>query len=132
MLKPEELRSGLGQFTGTENWTRHVLARNMLMTDGILYLRENADCFWLIDAIASHISTDARLRNEEFQTWTFERAGDHDLSKPHLLYVTDGNTDKRIVTQEIGYSDFPLPKITLWAVYDLEFEGWVLMLPSEY
>jgi hypothetical protein len=130
MLKPGALELGLAQFTGTEQWTRHALASNMLMTDGVLYLRENADCYWLVDAIASYVAHSPELKGEHFQAWTFERV--HEVTKPHLLYVTDGNGDKRLITQEIDYSDFPLPKITLWAVYDGGFKAFVLMLPSEY
>jgi len=133
MLSAEHLEGNLARFTGTENWTRHALARNMVMTDGVLYLREHADCHWLIDAIASYVGYSPELKGEHFQVWTFERTGDQvaDGSKPHLLYATDGN-DNRIATQEIGFSDFPLPKIVLWAVFDGGFDAFVLMLPSEY
>ncbi len=44
-----------GQFSmGTENYYRHSLVPNFLFTDGVKYLAENAECFWLIDIIASY------------------------------------------------------------------------------
>ena len=43
----------LGQFTGTSRYYR--ISRIHLLTDGTRYLAEQAACFWLMDAIASHL-----------------------------------------------------------------------------
>ena len=42
----------LRQFTGTEQWYRHGLARNILFTDGAKYLADEAGAYWLLDEIA--------------------------------------------------------------------------------
>ena len=47
-------QSTLKQFTGTERYYR--ISRRHLLTDGTKYLAENAECFWMMDAIASHLS----------------------------------------------------------------------------
>jgi len=128
---------GLSGFTGTENYTRHSLARRMVMTDGVVWLREAADCFWLVDAIASHLMTNRRLQREDFQVWKFEKFGEGDMADanhPHMLTCTDGNKGTRpLASQEIEYSDFPLDEITLFcergAVGDEAVM--VLMLPGE-
>ena len=44
----------LGQFTGTSKY--YKISRRHLLTDGTRYLAEQAACFWLMDAIASHLS----------------------------------------------------------------------------
>ena len=46
--------SALAQFTGTEKHYR--ISRRHLLTDGTRYLAEKAACFWMMDAVASHLS----------------------------------------------------------------------------
>ena len=46
-------QSTLTQFTGTERYYR--ISRRHLLTDGTKYLAENAECFWMMDAVASHL-----------------------------------------------------------------------------
>jgi hypothetical protein len=46
--------SQLSHFTGTERYYR--ISRRHLLTDGTKYLAEEAECFWMMDAIASHLS----------------------------------------------------------------------------
>ena len=41
------------QFTGTAKYYR--ISRRHLLTDGTKYLAEAAECFWMMDAIASHL-----------------------------------------------------------------------------
>jgi hypothetical protein len=43
----------LNQFIGTEKYYR--ISRKHLLTDGTKYLAEEAECFWMMDAIASHL-----------------------------------------------------------------------------
>ena len=43
----------LSYFTGTEKYYR--ISRRHLLTDGTKYLAEEAECFWMMDAIASHL-----------------------------------------------------------------------------
>ena len=43
----------LSYFTGTEKYYR--ISRRHLLTDGTKYLAEETECFWMMDAIASHL-----------------------------------------------------------------------------
>jgi hypothetical protein len=43
----------LSQFTGTAKYYR--ISRRHLLTEGTKYLAEKAACFWLMNAIASHL-----------------------------------------------------------------------------
>ncbi len=51
--------SRLSLFTGTEHYYR--ISRRHLLTDGTKYLAEEAECFWMMDAIASHLSESTRI-----------------------------------------------------------------------
>ena len=112
--------SDLAQFTGTENWYRHTLARNVHYTDGILFVAERAGAYWLIDEIALAQKAEAALAGEEFQVWTLIVEG-----SSALLRCDDGN-DRRLLERRIDYTDFPEPGIKLYVA-----DG-VIMLPGEY
>jgi hypothetical protein len=47
------LLAELAQFTGTQGYTR--ITRRHLLTDGARYLADHAECYWLVDAVASHL-----------------------------------------------------------------------------
>jgi hypothetical protein len=53
-LNPDLLLSNLAQFTGTTQYYQ-ITARTVL-TDGAKYLADAAGCYWLMDAIASHLA----------------------------------------------------------------------------
>jgi hypothetical protein len=112
--------SQLTQFIGTQHYYR--ISRRHLLTDGTKYLAENAECFWMMDAIASHLS--------EIGTsdWFVQIMVTVQNSRATMIY-DDGN-GKEHARQEIPYTDFPLEQIRLYACWD--GEHWVIMLPSEY
>ena len=125
-MNPSQLRASLAHFIGSETFIRHGLARSVLMTEGVVFLAEQAGAHWLTDAIASYLH-DARARQEDFQVWHLVVDAS---TRRATLTMTDGNTNKSIITQEIEYTDFPLDEITLWLISDGPHR--VLMLPSEY
>ena len=45
-------KTDLRQFTGTEQWHRHGIARNVLYTDGAQYVAESGGAYWLLEEIA--------------------------------------------------------------------------------
>jgi hypothetical protein len=109
----------LAQFTGTEKYYR--ITQRHLLTDGTKYLAEQARCFWLMDAIASHLT---RSHDDHFAV---ARLVVHDSSA--VLTFDDGN-DSVFAKQAIEYTDFPLSEIKLYCAFD--GEHWVIMLTSEY
>jgi len=113
----------LDQFLGTENYFRHP---GIQYTDGVQFLAENADCFWLVDAIASYqpvLRENPRLF--DFQCWDLKVA-DAGGFRSAVLICTDGDSEVPIITQQIEHTDFPLPSIHLYV------ERGVLLLPSEH
>lgn len=110
----------LRQFTGTEQYYRHSLARKILYTDGVQYLAEKAGAYWLVDKIAI-MQIDPKIRAEEFQVW---RMIVKDGSA--ILTCDTGEELPSIYREEIAFTDFPLEKIDIWV------EGGVILLPSEH
>ncbi len=123
MLNARELEAGLAQHTGSETFTLHGLARNVRMTEGVVWLANNAEAHWLTDAVVSYLADD-RAKREPFQVWTLRTAL---ISNSAALTMTNGNSKKAIVAQAIEYTDFPLPEVVLYLVR--ESDHWVLMLP---
>ncbi len=110
----------LAHFTGTARYYR--IGRRHLLTDGTKYLAEEAECFWMMDAIASHVSEIGT------QDWFVQvKVQVHD-SQATMIY-DDGNGNE-LARQEIPYTDFPMEAVSLYACWDGEY--WVIMLPSEY
>jgi hypothetical protein len=110
----------LAQFTGTTCYYR--IGRQHLLTDGTQYLAEEAHCYWIMDAVASHVAEIGtadwfivvRIEVEECRA---------------IMRYEDGN-GRELARQDIPYTDFPFSNFTLYAVLDTEH--WVIMLPSEY
>jgi hypothetical protein len=57
----------LKQFTGSEHFYRHGLSRNHIYTEGVQFLAERAQAYWLLDKIALHGSS--KIARESFQVW---------------------------------------------------------------
>jgi hypothetical protein len=118
-MNANELKSNLSQFIGTENFHR-ITARHIL-TDGTKYLAEQAQCFWLMTAVASHLP-------KHFHDY-FAVAELKVVGNSATLILDDGNGNV-FARQSIEYTDFPLSEIKLYCSFDEEF--WVIMLTSEY
>jgi Family of unknown function (DUF6876) len=117
-MEASKLASDLKQFHGSSHYWKHLLGFHY--TDGVKYLAENAQCYWLIDLVASW-AISKNLDNEEFLV--FELV----VNKDSTAQVTISDGNKRVLgTQEIEYTDFPLPKITIWCIEK------IIILPSEY
>jgi hypothetical protein len=126
-----KIRNFLAQCYGSDQpYTKHSLVKRLVFTDSVRHLREMADCFWLVDLIASY---QHKLTDQTFQVWKFTCN-----TKLHLGTMTceDGNGNE-LVRQEVEYTDFPLDELTLWAELggygsaDNWTEAMVLMIPSE-
>jgi len=110
----------LKQFTGTEKYYR--ISKRHLLTDGTKYLAEHASCFWMMDAIASHLM---EIGTDDWFVIVKTTVTD---AKALMVYE-DGNGHEH-ARQEIPYTDLPLDDVTLYACWDSEH--WVIMLPTEY
>jgi len=111
MLSKAEIQNGLAHMTGTEAYHRlSPLHGRMVCTDGVAWLAENADCFWLIDIIASYQSRcakDEMLRDFQLWTITCEPAPEGKMRKATVKCERDTG-DQNPIVQEIPMTDFPL------------------------
>ena len=119
------LEHELTQFIGTTCYHRFGSMLGSLMTDGAYFLAEHAQCYWLFDALDSHLVGKAQ-REEYFAVSTLtvdteERDG--------VLLITDGNGNT-FARQKLEYTDFPLREIKLYSSFD--GVRWIHMLTSEY
>lgn len=97
---------------GFENSYRHLFG--LVYSEGFKLLAETCGAYWLIDILASY---QPRLKGEEFQLWiltapeaegkpwVIEAWTDTPPKNPAKPRSFDG---KRLVRQEIEYSDFPV------------------------
>jgi len=110
----------LAQFTGTGTYYR--ISRRHLLTDGTKYLAEKGACFWMMDAIASHLC--------EIGTRDWFVLVRVQVTEGRALMIYEDGNSREHARQEIPYTDFPMTCITLYACWDQEH--WVIMLPGEY
>ena len=132
MLTAEQLKTELNQFNGTENYYKHSLGFSY--TDGINFLAENAECYWLLDAIGSYqhkLRLNPMLR--DFQLWLLVVCDSHEFIKPEtesMAVLTCWEDTpvlgvKPAVSQEFLFTDFPMSEIKIY------LENKVLLLPDE-
>lgn len=125
MTNQTTLQEQLDQFTGTEEYHRYnpLLFPNTILTDGALYLATEAQAFWLIDAIASHLPSVndyfaiATLNKKENDQWVLQLADDVPANKVYAK-------------QTFEYSTFPLDEFKIYVQRQDQY--WVIFLPSEY
>jgi hypothetical protein len=124
----------LDAFSGSLTQYRHTFG--MRYTEGVHHLivesagvvAENGQrcngAVWLLDAIASH-QPKATRACDGFQLWTLTVANDG--AGPGATLTCRADSDHpAVITQEIDYTDFPLPRVTLYVI-----DG-VALLPGEY
>lgn len=123
-MTPDDIRAGLNQFHGSEEYYRHWTSRAVI-TEGVKFLADACECYWLIDAIVSY-QLEPRIAGEEFQVWKLA-VSNHAAT----LTVDDGNGNV-VGTYPIEYTDFPLGHAEIWLQRTSVRQPWVLLLPSEY
>ena len=129
MLKRQQIESGLAHCYGTDGYHYNQLfGKNFVYTDGIKYLLEAADAYWLMQAIFSY------KRKEDFQVWNLKV-----VNSKAVLTMKEDTGCHNLVEQEIPFTDFPLDEIEFYAVNDHCGQNceWcdahvVLMLKTEY
>ncbi len=111
------LEGELQQFYGTTRYYENFTG--LLFTDGVKYLADHAECYWLIDLVGSY---QPQLRDVPFQVWRIEVK--HDDSALVTMIEDTGQPVK--IKQEIPFTDFPLSEFELFCIDN------ILLLKSEY
>lgn len=118
IMTADELKQQLKQFYGTEYYHKYQWLN---LTDGVKFLCDNANCYWLIDIL---LSIPSILTAESFCVLVLNRVGDN-----ARLRIHDGDRgggEKVFYRQTIPWTDFPFDTFTLF------IQQGVVMLPSEY
>jgi len=122
MIAAQAIQARLKTFHGSQSYFE-CPNPNCLMSEGVNYLVQAAECNWLIDALTLQISKFGK------------RPAFLDLKKADnrwTLTITDVD-GKVMVTEPISYCTFPLPEIKLiieWS--EQPRNAWVIYLPCEY
>ena len=120
MITTHEITALLKQFYGSATLYKHWLG--LKYTEGIQHLAQETNCYWVLDAIASHQTKQFLLNPKlrEFQIWHLQ------VQKNSGVLICEWDTNQEVLRQDIEYTDFPLSHIKLYLVQK------VLMLPNEY
>lgn len=119
MTKVSNWKSKLSEFTGNDYFFRSAIFRDCVYTEGVKFLAEQAEAYWLLDYIFS--KQQEGLTEYPFQVWKISVAEDESAS----IILEDGD-DNRIKSYHLDYTDFPIREFTLW------FTNKTLLLPNEY
>ena len=127
MMNEREIREGLVGFTGSETFLRYSpLFPNVIITEGVRWLADAAECYWLVDLIASHLPA-VQKAGETFAVVMVERTTG---SGATFAIVDDIPATTIFADQKVDYTDFPLAVLKLYVGFDSE--NWTIMLPDEY
>lgn len=117
-IEPNQLLSDLAHFTGTTQWFYHPLFKSFRYTEGVRYLAQKAECYWLLEYIFSNQML-PEIKAQEFQVWKISVE-----DSKATIKVEDGNYN--VVKEfKIPFTDFPLSEFSLY------FTNSVLLLKSE-
>ena len=88
----------LKQFTGTDHYYTHFIS-GFVSTDGVQYMAEKYEAFWLLDVAYSHAF--AFRATEDFMVARLV------TSKGAATFTLDDGNENILATQEIEFTDFP-------------------------
>ena len=117
----------LNNFTGSENFFKHGVNRNIIYTEGVQYLAEKARCYWLIDEIACVLLP--HLLKEHFDEFYCIQLLVTDHSA--IITIDDGNGNI-YVNHKIKWTDFPITGEPVKFFLCKSDKCYCLMLPTEY
>lgn len=109
----------LTQFHGGDTLYHTPFHRPVRYTEGARHVFQAGEAWWLLDVIVSY-QRHPKVRGEGFQVWTLT------VTDARGVVVCEDGNGRRLVTQDLPYTDFPLDEVTLWV------DNHVVLLPSEY
>jgi len=95
-----------------------------VMTDGIKYLADTLECYWLLDIVGSY---QHKLRTCDFQLWRIEVLVDNSA----LVSMREDTNEPVVIIQEVPYTDFPVGVFEFYAERN-ETGNVTLLLKSEH
>ena len=107
-FKEEEFLKELKQHIGTYYYYKFNLFSKMVLTDGVKYLADSLNCYWLMDIVAGVEYRPLIRQQKNFIVWKIEVSENNNF-KVTAWSDTPYHTDsKRLYTQKGLYTDFKL------------------------
>lgn len=118
-MDSSQLKHGMAQFIGTENYYRHVLSR-MKYTDGVQFFAENAGggAYWFLDIVGTELM-------QIQKTQPFISIKLNIIESKADIIATDGN-DNILWCRSIEFTDCPEGE---WSFYLIDG---IMLLTREY
>lgn len=138
-MNANQLHAELNQFIGSETWaSAGPLFKNVIYSEGAVFLAENAKAWWLLEAIASHLVSGKEIREHVEKNpyflglhfWKLRKYG-----AGAILECVEDSGCEPIAAQKIEYTDFPFPSSGEFMLYvgnDGPGTHTKIFLPSEY
>jgi len=125
--KKEKILNGLNNFHGTQQYYKSTFGK-LKLTEGINYLRNKVNCYWLIDIVESvqHLK---KIKENSFIVWKIEVKDNSFIVKAYSDIANTNSKDNKkyiLYEQEGDYTDFPLKEFEFYQIND------VLLLKGEY
>jgi hypothetical protein len=124
-LQPEEFAKDLRQFTGTEHYYRHPLARRVVYTDGVRYFAEAAGAYWLIDILATELPKLAAKHRILFVHCVVKDGNAR-------LYANEDSGKPNLWERAIDFTDCPEGDWSFYMADGGDADNVVILLSSEY
>ena len=122
MLPKNEILETLSSFYGTEAYHPTII-KNVIITDGVKYVADSCQAYWLIDLMASY---NVQLKKDKVHGVVVKVTCQDGLVKLEGINMYNDHVE---FAREFISSDFPLDEIAFYLV-DNE-SAWVIALPSE-
>lgn len=123
-LDPDQLRTELAEYTGSETWHRHPLNRKVTLTDGATYFAEKAGAHWLMDVFATELPP--FVAKHGFASIKADVA-----NRKATLIADDGNGNV-FWRKQINYTDCPEGVWEFYMAPGGPGDTTVILLTSEY
>lgn len=120
-MNSAELKQGLAQFTGTDDYHQHLFG-NMKFTDGVKFFAENAGggAYWYLDIIATEV-----MQLQQSESFIHVALDASEIENSAILRADDGNGNQ-FWSRNIEFTDCPPGT---WEFYLIDG---ILLLTGEY
>jgi hypothetical protein len=127
----DEILSELKNFTGTEQYFKASILYDLSLTEGINFLRNKLNCYWLIDIVGSTQHLKKIQENKSFILWKIKVNADKSfIVRAYSDYSSEDNEQENkkylLYEQKGTFTDFKLNEFEFYQ------NGEVLLLKTEY
>ena len=125
-MEAEQILNELRNFSGTESYHKFSILSNMVLTDGMNFLCQNTESFWLMDIVSSVQHLKKIVDNKEFIVWRI-KLNENDKGFVVEAYRDSPFNQANLLYQQFGgYYDFPISYLEFYQCEN------VILLKSEY